>query len=298
MYLDCSINGDLRTTGAKRGGPPEDSAPQSGERAVSASLPLSKAHIRPQIVYRAGCSILKSTKGQKFPQVAGGKRGNVRGFSRQSRYRLMILIGEIRKDAELPNFVTLTYPAEFPTVERSKRDLKIFLQRLNRKFPEAGYIWKLEPQERSAPHFHLLVWGVSTRTLYQWVSMTWYEIAGNGDKNALLFLLGALKDSKPCVSKVRSWRGVWSYASKYLGKTFEVAGWAEQWTGRYWGVGKRENIPFGEEIIIDCDYKKVVQIMRYQRRFAKLKRGSSNSLTVFCDADQWVRKLVSYPKSD
>ena len=86
-------------------------------------------------------------------------------------------------------------------------------------------IWKLEPQERGAPHYHCLIWGVDEEDLFDFVAYTWYEIAGNNDRNHLKFHLGLLPNSKPCVSKVRSWRGVWAYASKYLGKTFEVAGW-------------------------------------------------------------------------
>jgi hypothetical protein len=31
--------------------------------------------------------------------------------------------------------------------------------------------------------------------------------------------------------------------------------------------------------------------MRFQRRFAKIKKGSGNSLTIFCDADQWVSNI-------
>jgi len=235
--------------------------------------------------------MLKTTKGQEQEQKGGGLRGSIVGFSRQSRYRLMQMIGSIRRDAELPNFVTLTYPKDFPTVERSKRDLKIFLQRMKRKYPEAGYIWKLEPQDRGAPHFHMLVWGVKTKELFKWVSDNWFDIAGQGDQNAYLFLLGVLRDSKPCVSKVRSWRGVWSYASKYLGKTFEVAQWGNKWTGRYWGIGQKNNIPFGQDMIIDCDLREVVQIMRFQRRYAHIKGRSQNSLTIFCDADQWIKKL-------
>jgi hypothetical protein len=187
--------------------------------------------------------------------------------------------------------VTLTYPSVFPSVDRAKRDLKVYLQRLGREFPEAGWIWKLEPQERGAPHYHLLVWGVPVIRLLKWTVDAWFSIAGNGDVYHKLFHLGVLKDSKPCVQQVRSFRGVWSYASKYLGKTFDVAEWGKQWTGRFWGVGKRENVPFGHEMERETTWPTVVRIMRYQRRFSHLRRGSGNSLTILCDADQWVEKL-------
>jgi len=202
------------------------------------------------------------------------------------------------RDAELPCFVTLTYPAKFPTVDRAKRDLKIFEQRLARRFPGSGGIWKLEPQERGAPHYHLLVWGPSVVELLGWVCKNWYEIAGDNDPMHLLFHMGTLKDSKPCVSKVRSWRGVWSYAAKYLGKTFQVADWGNKWTGRFWGVFNRENIPFGQMKTIHLPYTKAVQILRYQRRYmAMRKRKNLNSLKTFCDADQWISRLI-IPKDD
>lgn len=251
---------------------------------------LSKAHIRPQFKYIDGASRFTATKGEKQIQVGGGKRGPIKGFSVQSRRRLLYTIAKIKREAELPCFVTLTYPGEFPTVERAKRDKKVFEQRLVRAFGKAGLIWKLEPQQRGAPHYHLLVWGVEESKLFGWTLENWFEIAGNGDINHLLFHAGALRGSEPCVQKVRSWRGVWSYASKYLGKTFEVAEWGNKWTGRFWGVVKPENIPFGEEIIIDVPLKEVIVAMRYQRRFSGIKR-SGNSLTIFCDATQWAEKL-------
>lgn len=204
----------------------------------------------------------------------------------------MLLIAGVRRDADLPNFVTLTYPERFPDVKEAKRDLKIFLQRLERRFPAAGYIWKLEPQERGAPHYHLLVWGVQLVELFPWVVSAWFAIAGQGDINHRLFHSGSLEGSRPCVEAVRTWRGVWSYASKYLGKTFEVAEWGQKWTGRFWGAGGRENIPFGEEREIACNLGTVYNCMRYQRRFARLRRASKNSLTIFCDADQWIAKVL------
>lgn len=263
-------------------------------------VPLSKAHIRPfviadnpQLVYCEGSSYLRTTKNHKFGSVGGGKRSKITGFSKNSRRRLLETISRVRRDADLPLFVTLTYPAQYPTVERAKRDLKIFIQRLERKFPGAGAIWKLEPQERGAPHYHLLVWGVSELDLLGYTVNNWYEIAGDGDINHKKFHMGELKGSKPCVSQVRSWRGVWAYAAKYLGKTFEVANWGNLWTGRFWGVIQRNNIPMGTLITVNIEYKECCNIMRIQRRFMNMrKRKNLNSLKTFCDANQWVIKLL------
>lgn len=269
--------------------------PGPGGREVAApGCSLSYAHIRPFYEFYAGSSLLKTSKGAKCEAVGGGKRGNVKGFSANSRRRLMYMIGAIRKDSKLPNFVTLTYPCEFPTVERAKRDLKVFSQRMQRKFPQAGAIWKLEPQERGAPHYHCLVWGCEVGELLPWVVQNWYQIAGNGDINHLLFHLGGLRDSEPCVQPVRSFRGVWSYAAKYLGKTFEVAEWGDKWTGRFWGVIGKENIPFGDKIRVDASYRLVIHCMRYQRRFSGVRVRQYNSLNTFCDVDQWVRKVLGW----
>jgi len=264
-----------------------------GAKSKKNMVPLSTAHIRPFIEISVGASLIKSSKNHICEQVGGGKRGNVKGFSRGSRRRLMMLIASIKRNADLPCFITLTYPDRFPTPGEAKRDLKIFLQRLARKFPKAGVIWKMEPQERGAPHFHMLGWGMKESELFGWTVSTWYEIAGQEDINHLKFHSGQLPGSLPCVSKVRSFKGVWSYASKYIGKTFEVSGWGNKWTGRFWGVSKRENIPFGEVFRIETTENRVCKLMRLQRRFSHIPaRGKMNSLSSFCNADQWHERMA------
>ena len=260
--------------------------------AVPGRATLSTAHKRPFIIWTAGASLLKVTKGENSGQVGGGKRRMISGFSRASRRRLMQTIAQVKRDAALPVFITLTYPFEFPTPKESKRHLKIFLQRLKRAYSDIGLIWKLEPQERGAPHYHMLAWGVPIGELCDFVPYVWHDIAGGGDKNHLLFHLGLLKKSEHCVSPVHSFRGVWAYASKYLGKTFEVSGWDEKHTGRFWAVVNRENIPFGQSCVYAIPLSQAVHIMRYQKRFAKLKRRKYPSLTTFCDADQWIQNVM------
>ncbi len=288
---------------AQREEAPLDRAEVSCEQdtARSGAVTLSKSHTgrktencegrKPSVSWVAGASIFKTSQGSDGEKVGGGLRGSIAGFSSDSRRRLMCVIASIRRDADLPSFVTLTYPNKFPSPAESKRHLKIFCQRLKYFFPSVSAIWKLEPQDRGAPHYHLLVWGVSQHDLFSFTVNAWYEIAGDGDNNHLLFHMGLLKDSKPCVSQVRSWRGVWSYASKYLGKSFDVAGWHDKWTGRFWGYVNHDLIPFGEFCTIDLSSHSVFHVMRYQKRFSG-RRVFKKGYTLFCDADQWAKNIL------
>ena len=268
-----------------------DTAPGAG---VS---PLSTAHISPFCEWRSGASLLKVSKAEPAKQIGGGGRGVVVEFSLASRRRLMQKIACVRRDASLPVFVTLTYPDNFPSPKQSKAHLDTFLKRLKRAIPQAGLIWKLEPQLRGAPHYHMIVWGCDAKSLKDFVPGAWFDIAGGGDQNHLLFHQGKLKN-KHCVSQVRSYKGVMSYASKYLGKTFEVAGWNSLEVGRFWGVVMPSNIPFGEPQTLYITRTQAVHLMRYQKRFAKLKKRSYPSLTVFCDADQWLSKVIQAEVSE
>ena len=255
------------------------------------AFPLSTLHISPFIEYSAGASLLKVSKAEPCDAPIGGMRGAIKGFSFASRRRLMHTVAKIQRDAELPDFVTITYPNEFPSALESKKHIDKFIKRLKRAFPGVGGIWKLEPQQRGAPHYHMLVWGADTLDLMCFVVRSWFEIAGNGDERHLKFHQGSL-GNEPCVQKVRSLEGVMRYASKYLAKTFDVVGWDETYTGRFWAVFNRQNIPFGEQRVYAIPLKKAQEIMRYQRRFAKLRSRNYKSLTTFCDADQWVENLL------
>lgn len=277
-------------------------APPGREEAGAERSTLSTAHISPQICYYDGASLFKVSKGGECDQVGGGIRGKIHGFSQASRLRLMRTIAKVRRDADLPAFVTLTYPEEFPSPMESKVHLDNFIRRFQRRFPKGGMIWKLEPQKRGAPHYHLLVWGVSFMGLTCFVPEAWFEIAGGGDPKHLAWHEGRCgHGNKHCVQRVESFKGVWFYAAKYLGKTFEVAGWDKKWTGRFWGVIAPANIPFGELRELVVTRQAAVQAMRYQRRFSKSKkthgrkirklRGDRRSLSIFCDATQWAERL-------
>ena len=137
-------------------------------------------------------------------------RSRIGGFSAKSRGRLMSLCAQLNRNA-VALFLTLTWPGVWnPDPETWKTCLDTFLKRLVRAYPECSGIWKLEPQERGAPHFHLLLFGVDFihhSILAQW----WYEVVGSGDERHL--------QAGIRIEAVRSREGVMHYASKlYMGK--------------------------------------------------------------------------------
>jgi hypothetical protein len=169
-----------------------------------------------------------------------------------------------------------------------KNHLERFYKRMVRKFPRSSFIWKLEPQKRGAPHFHLFVWGVGYIPLLRWVSLAWYSVVGSGDEKHLY--------AGTSVEEIRSWRGVTSYASKYLGKLFdspmmEQLGWSDP--GRFWGVKGRENLPvvIAREIIGLSEHD-VYDLFRAMRRYAGIKGRRYQTLTICCENPTcWARLL-------
>lgn len=230
-------------------------------------------------------------------RLGRGIRGCIRGFSKASRRRMMKTIGKIRNNL-IPIFVTLTYPADWPHDSSTwKRHLDIFFKRLARKFPESAALWKLEPQQRGAPHYHLLIWGASFANLLAWSAGAWFDIVGSQDEKHL--------NHGAKVEQIRSWRGVQSYASKYLGKLQTEDEEKEAWRypGRWWGVYGRERIPWGEKIVADLSRGQSIRLIRTMRKFQekhsphfkKYSRKAGNHFdTLFMmtpDASMWFRRL-------
>jgi hypothetical protein len=188
------------------------------------------------------------------------KRGDVRRFTSRSRGRLMTRLATL-KQSELPLFVTTTYGASWsPNPEDWKRDLNTLGVWLRWKYPDSSAIWKLEPQERGAPHYHLMIFGVH-HFPWQILAVRWVEIVckislptdypvKSGREGAALFrewideldVDNATKDflnAGTSVKRVLSRNGVMRYASKYMGK--EIGKF--EGVGRFWGVIGRKKLP-------------------------------------------------------
>jgi len=182
----------------------------------------------------------------RCPRRVPAHRGSVGEFSSASRKRML------RKSARLsPSqgiFLTLTYPARYPDPRTAKNHLRALLERFRRRYPNASGLWRLEAQERGAPHFHLLMFDlpfVPFWTLKHW----WAEIVADYVDATLPFVRIEYCDNVRKVSR---------YIAKYCakvepGKSFFNNGsylHAGPGPGRYWGVFAGHNLPFARSYYV------------------------------------------------
>jgi hypothetical protein len=220
------------------------------------------------------------------------KRGKIKQFSRQSRKRQLKELQKVDvRNIKLPLFITLTYPDEFPDNKRVKRDLKVFLQRLQRKFPECSGLWRFELKERRsgknkgkiAPHYHFFLWGVGFVDALRWVDQNWYEVCNTGDPNHLL--------AGTSVESIKHKQGVMYYAGKYMAKLNEDE--IDGDLGRIWG--KFGEIPQSECVRIIITRKEMWSYLRWCRRKVESWRRRVDRRTrafFVSDPMQWIRSLL------
>lgn len=214
----------------------------------------------------------------------GGVRGEVTGFSSASRRRLMRLIASLERGAR-PIFVTMTYPDLFPeSMDKWKRDIDVFGQRLARNSPGASFIWRIEFKERksgaragqTAPHFHLLVYGARYRELLQWVPGAWWEVVASGDADHLR--VGTR------VEHIYSWGGIMRYVGKYIAKEED---YPSGWQGRTWGVVGRKKLPWAVEVIIGLTPDQGTKLVRLGRNMIRARgRSFNHGLTWIVNAER------------
>jgi hypothetical protein len=149
-------------------------------------------------------------------------------------------------------FVSLTWHLRAVGGRESKEVLWALWERFERRFGKRAGMWKLEPQQRGSPHFHLMIfWGESVSdvvlsSLVDWFSVNWHELAEPESAPHLKLLRGELPGSRPCVELARSRKVVGSYVAKYLckcgGPVDEETGEQLFW-GRLWGRFNRAMWP-------------------------------------------------------
>jgi len=172
--------------------------------------------------------------------------------------------------------------------EEAKKAFKRFAMRLRRAFPAVSAVWRMEPQERGAAHFHLLVFNLPFWKQCD-LQMVWE--ACTGEKRSIVH-----------IKLVHGARSVMAYVSKYIAKedardeltsldddAYQHAP-REKLAGRFWGWIRKECLPLGQKlegILTDR------QTIRSLSSFVWSLLGEGNpyasiSCHLFCDNAQWL----------
>jgi len=188
-----------------------------------------------------------------FPK-GGGPRGQIRGFTKESRRRLAWVLANAPTD--FASHLTVTYHARVDEadgaqvkrrnralVQRAKTDMNRFLAVIGK---EAGrYVWIQEFQKRGAIHFHVLLeLAVDARRL----SVAWCRATGQiHDPHAL--------EQAARVRAVEDQTKARKYLIKYFGKgkQKQLPAGVDR-AGRYWGASRSLRVgPLAE--VVTCPNK-------------------------------------------
>jgi len=176
-------------------------------------------------------------------KAGGGHRSTVTEFSANSRRRMLRKLARIAPKRVV--FVTLTYPERYPDPNKAKDHLRAFFERIRRRYPDSSGIWRMEFQERGAPHFHILFCElpfVPFSELRRW----WTEIIRE-------FVDGHLPRVR--IEQIKSRRGAFYYCAKYCAKMggegfipLSLSSTHICTVGRFWGVFNRTKLPYAERL--------------------------------------------------
>jgi hypothetical protein len=188
-------------------------------------------------IYPGAVEIGRGPNPEKFVPVEkkklGWTRGRISSFSSAARRRMIHLLSKVDKTKlGNPLFLSFTYHKNYQDRD-VKRDLNTFLKRLRRFAPGCQWIWRLEPQKRGAPHFHIIVWS----------ALEGEDLSTDGNIEAQCSMWHELVDpSNPWHERYGAKavqfydeRGVSIYLSKYVAKSEREEDGLGEDVGQRWG---------------------------------------------------------------
>ena len=203
---------------------------------------------------------------------------DIKAFSNNARRRFLLKLAHINLQVyKSPIFVTLTYQNILPKDNRElKQHLNNFLQQMRRYRAKFQYVWRLEFQQRGAPHFHFVLFPLQNFKnkdvlIYKrFFQNAWRKAIGSWSEAMQLYSV----DVKATDGK----RQVFSYLAKYTAKKSEVE--STTYKGRFYGFSRELNLePLLKAELTSYDLKQLRSIvLEYMKQKLKLSPEYINYL--------------------
>jgi len=178
---------------------------------------------------RISSDLLSVSEPIERQRSGGGKRGDIKAFSSESRLRLFKLMHTLK--FKRCTFITLTYPLDFPTDPKIyKSHLQKWRYEIEKRYGKFQTIWRLEFQKRGAPHYHLLCLDAPFVDVFD-LSNLWADITESTSQ-----IHRKIGVDVKLVASGNDARLIMAYLAKYVGKIDDRPNIElERGVGRWWG---------------------------------------------------------------
>lgn len=223
------------------------------------------------VIQPARCSQKKSPRPRP-------RRGIVSDLSRKSQQRAKRYLSSLSDwGSRRADFLSLTYHLDRPGLALATKGHRMRFQAfLRRRVPGHGGLWRIEPQKRGVPHYHMVLFYPANTTesqrlaLRQLVLDEWHRIADAFSPAHEAYGSHARPVSSPKQAR--------SYITKYCSKEDTIEGWSYQ--GRRWALfGKLTKTPRLGAVL---DPRLHLTLTRIFRKWAKSVAG---------DGRTWYRSI-------
>jgi hypothetical protein len=228
----------------------------------------------PRIICGGNLLEIKHESDGKGRKGKAGIKKQIQGFSAKARYNLAKELSRICWDVE-PAHITLTYGKTYP---KSKEHLEALRKWLERR----GYygVWRLEFQERGAPHYHILLGGFSPGQENAFRNY-WIKLSGNTSRRG--FKATYRESGKS------SWYLALHHAKDNQAPDIKV--------GRWWGwIDRSKTVSLQKrECLGELSEKQTYRIARISRKLSRgrLRTKAGNSFSLF--ANEYTQyRLIKY----
>lgn len=236
-------------------------------------------------VYMGESGIELKRHGQMRRAVnSGGKRGAIDGFSAAARRRLRqsLLRARLRETGYICG-VTLTLPwsvadgAWMAYMDKFRDSWDSYCHAWRRKYPHSAMIYRVELQQRGAPHIHAVCYMAaadgSVDNLKASLTGLWAQAMGNRVRWTDGAINGGYAHRGVSVDHIKSMGAIMRYLCDHATKRKQAQ---LGYKGKQWGVVARANLDWLEPTPIELEPRAEVLFRRCLRRLCRYTLNKGN----------------------
>ena len=221
-------------------------------------------------IYKQGIKLLRDKVHLKVMKSVGAKRGKITSFSKQSSARLrnVFLTHDIPNSAKVGWTLTLPWSDDLFDTEDAQ-GWELFRALLNkvqiyfkRKAPNSGYIFRIELQQRGAPHLHAIEYcasGSEAQLGKVWMSQILLHQSTPMDTLDAFIKYGVKRDGLKAKDNTGYYRYLTDHASKH--KQAQLG-----YQGKQWGIVNRSAFVIEKGKTYDLEPDEYRLFVRYFQR--------------------------------